>query len=335
MIFFLNYNLNPERSKQFIATKPKLLFINVAGDEESDRDDDEESETTDVQGNQAVLRNDTISQIFLDAVKKIRFLTMDPKQFAENVPRTNLLTKEETFAVLMNISSPNTIPMPEGFSTSKDYRFGNSDGLPQNIFNGVGRHSLRFHKFQTLMDAPEPRRYYCRRTIFKQMNNFFSECAFTFTVSQNISITGIQLCTQSSIEHNKQTQIKPLQNKQLQNRQLQNLPNCYSESLYAQLFDSLGKQLTYTHYKSILQFDSLVEISFGHSVLIEQGSYYKIAVRFDKRGWYTMSSGLSTVVSEGICFDFLLDSRNGYSINDGLIRSIVFKRPPSNDGQIF
>lgn len=61
---------------------------------------------------------------FRDAVKKIRFLTLTPKQFAENVARSNILTQPEAFAILMNISSPthDIYPMPAGFSTSTKSR---------------------------------------------------------------------------------------------------------------------------------------------------------------------------------------------------------------------
>lgn len=65
------------------------------------------------------------SPTFRDALKKVRFLLLTPKQFAENVPRANLLSTEESFAILMNISSGdiNTIkPMPEGFTTSRKAR---------------------------------------------------------------------------------------------------------------------------------------------------------------------------------------------------------------------
>lgn len=47
---------------------------------------------------------------------------MTPKQFAENVPRTNLLSTSESFAILMNISSNDIHPMPDGFSTSTECR---------------------------------------------------------------------------------------------------------------------------------------------------------------------------------------------------------------------
>lgn len=62
------------------------------------------------------------SPTFRDALRKIRFLLLSPKQFAENVPKTKLLSTSESFAVLMNISSNHIHPMPDGFSTSRKSR---------------------------------------------------------------------------------------------------------------------------------------------------------------------------------------------------------------------
>lgn len=59
---------------------------------------------------------------FRDALKKVRFLLMTPRQFADSVPKTNLLTQAECFAILMSISSSEAHPMPEGFSTSNESR---------------------------------------------------------------------------------------------------------------------------------------------------------------------------------------------------------------------
>lgn len=64
----------------------------------------------------------TTTPSFRDTLKKIRFLLMTPRQFADNVPKTNLLTQAECFAILMSISSSDAHPMPEGFSTSNESR---------------------------------------------------------------------------------------------------------------------------------------------------------------------------------------------------------------------
>lgn len=58
------------------------------------------------------------------AVKKIRFLTMTPQQFAEGPARSKLLQQHEALAILIKISSPtlNDCNMPEGFCVSRSTR---------------------------------------------------------------------------------------------------------------------------------------------------------------------------------------------------------------------
>ncbi|EDW05544.1 uncharacterized protein LOC6585930 [Drosophila mojavensis] len=58
------------------------------------------------------------------AVKKIRFLTMTPQQFAEGPARSKLLKQHEALAILIKISSPtlNDCNMPEGFCVSRSTR---------------------------------------------------------------------------------------------------------------------------------------------------------------------------------------------------------------------
>ncbi|ALC49380.1 CG17068 [Drosophila busckii] len=58
------------------------------------------------------------------AVKKIRFLTMTPQQFAEGPARSKLLQQHEALAILIKISSPtlNDCDMPEGFCSSRSSR---------------------------------------------------------------------------------------------------------------------------------------------------------------------------------------------------------------------
>lgn len=284
---------------------------------------------------------------FRDAVKKIRFLTLTPKEFAENVPRTNLLSQIEAFSILMNISSSNIHPMPEGFSTNTKSRGCNSQSGPSNDQNArsfrhdslspylvplldlrsnqgssdypMGRARRRNTEQHTPgsssmnhMDVAEMRRFYCVRTIREQIDYFntsVSDCALTFTVDRNISVTGIQVATQVLGE---------------QSMQSGNLPERYSELLYAHLLDSYGTRLTYTHCTSNVRFDSLLEINFDHPVQIKRHRFYKVGVAFNKVGWYPMCTCVPTITCEGVTFDFRVDGPNGESVRDGLIRSIVF-----------
>lgn len=65
----------------------------------------------------------SLKSVIGNALTKIRFLTLTPQEFAEGPGKSMLLTQQEAFALLMNISSCNTEkPMPEGFSTNTQSR---------------------------------------------------------------------------------------------------------------------------------------------------------------------------------------------------------------------
>ncbi|KAF2883944.1 hypothetical protein ILUMI_22236 [Ignelater luminosus] len=71
-----------------------------------------------------------------EALQKIRFLIMTPKEFAEGPALSDLLTKFEKFDILMNISSPaSTVAMPSGFSTSTTSRKMYNDCWGRGYYN--------------------------------------------------------------------------------------------------------------------------------------------------------------------------------------------------------
>ncbi|XP_023247125.1 BTB/POZ domain-containing protein 6-like isoform X2 [Copidosoma floridanum] len=66
----------------------------------------------------------SLRSVIGNALTKIRYLTLSPQEFAEGPGKSPLLTQQEAFALLMNVSSRNSeIPMPEGFSTNTQRRF--------------------------------------------------------------------------------------------------------------------------------------------------------------------------------------------------------------------
>lgn len=280
---------------------------------------------------------------FRDAVRKIRFLTMTPKQFAENVVRTNILNQSEAFAILMNISSPkhDICPMPEGFSLSNKLRayVENPDQPsvpPRDMvrvqpFYGFSeeqlattRETLREQQQRSGLEPPprnimETRKFYATRTIRQHesidyFNTSVSDCSLTFMVDRSICITGIQVPTQVLGDQICHTGL---------------IPDRYSELLYAHLLDSQGSRLTYTHSSSRVRFDSLLEISFDRPVYIIRNKVYKIGVAFNKSGWYPMCSCVPLITCENVFFTFNVGSPNE-SVRDGLIRAIVFQTPRAN-----
>ncbi|XP_012541605.1 BTB/POZ domain-containing protein 1 isoform X2 [Monomorium pharaonis] len=65
----------------------------------------------------------SLKSVIGNALLKIRFLSLTPQEFAEGPGMSPLLTKDEAFAILMNIlCTGNKTPMPEGFCTTSNSR---------------------------------------------------------------------------------------------------------------------------------------------------------------------------------------------------------------------
>lgn len=65
----------------------------------------------------------SLKSVIGNALLKIRFLSLTPQEFAEGPGMSSLLTKDEAFAILMNIlCTGNKTPMPEGFCTTSNSR---------------------------------------------------------------------------------------------------------------------------------------------------------------------------------------------------------------------
>lgn len=220
---------------------------------------------------------------YRDAIKKIRFLTLSPQQFADGPGRSNLLSQTEAFAILMNVSSPSSsYPLPDGFTSSRSMRNENKFSVPVSESpSPVAIYPAEFHpndqshndfQMDVGRDMVEMRKYYCVRTIRQQtecLNTSALDCSVTFTVDRSICITGVQVPTQMFSETN------------MQNNGTYVLER-YAEILYAHLLDSHGARLTYTHSTPRVRYDSLMEISFDRPVFIRSNRLYKIGVVFNK-----------------------------------------------------
>lgn len=257
-----------------------------------------------------------------DAIKKIRFLTLNPQQFADGPARTSLLSQSEAFVILMNISTPNSVyPMPEGFTLNKNprnYNFSESrspsvsidsplalpaspDDYP-HVFNALPR-ELRTH---------EERRYYCGRAIqqIRQVyNRSVMESSFTFTVDRNVSILGITFFTQTMNVPHAST------NERIADR--------YNEIIYAYLMDSHGSRLTYTHSAQRVAYDSDHEILFDRPVFILMNKVYKIGAVFNRPGFYHEYSIHSSFRTAQLTFTFNTGNASD-TVREGLIRGIIF-----------
>ncbi|KAI5635773.1 hypothetical protein NE865_11471 [Phthorimaea operculella] len=83
-----------------------------------------ENATSATESNEPVAKKRRLARKHLPGIiEKIRFLTMAPNDLAESSEVATVLTKDEMLALLANLaSSESKIPMPEGFSTSRDER---------------------------------------------------------------------------------------------------------------------------------------------------------------------------------------------------------------------
>lgn len=306
-------------------------------------------------------RQGTATPSFRDALKKIRFLLLTPKQFAENVPRTNLLTTAECFAILMNISSTDAHPMPEGFSASTECRSISQTPIHSNTA-GLNYYHENSSDGHAIFPLPSSSTHVYMPVASSSMNNFhvrtrntankFRESQLSRDMIIDVTETRRFYCVRPIREQidyfntsvsdcsltftvDRNICITGIQvSTQVlgeQSMQSGNLPERYSELLYAHLLDSYGTRLTYTHCTNNVRFDSLLEISFDHPVQIHRDRFYKIGVAFNKVGWYPMCTCVPSVTCEGVCFDFRVDGPNGESLRDGLIRSIVFTYPPRGE----
>lgn len=230
------------------------------------------------------------------AISKIRFLTLTPQQFAEGPALSPLLSQDESFALLLNISCTSAsckIPLPEGFSNSVESR--RPPTAP----------ALRD---STLASSPYGDiKLYCVRKILPQahcLNTSILDCSVTFTVDRNITVHGVQIPTQVHGEGSE-------------------AGGSYTELLYAHLLDSDGSRLTYTHYTTRVSYGSLVEITFNRSVEIQRNKVYRVGVVLNKVGWYPMGLCTQRMMCGVVFFTFCVGQPSD-SVRDGLIRAIVF-----------
>ncbi|KOC67580.1 BTB/POZ domain-containing protein 6-A [Habropoda laboriosa] len=288
----------------------------------------------------------SLKSVIGNALSKIRFLSLNPQEFAEGTGMSPLLTQDETFAILMNIlCTGNTTPMPEGFSTNLQGRanlhldifgkyrsarprsncsyiqyVGSSNTLrntpPIIIENGVRKdaENLSVNNSSPVIveggvrDGPK---YYCQRVVLHPshcVNTNVLDCSVTFSVDKNICVLGVQIPTQI---------LRPFA------FQARDDLISYNEILYAHLLDSDNTRLTYTHFTTKADFNSLVEITFNRPVYIQRNKVYRVGVVFNKLGWYPMGVCTENVLCNSVFFTFGVGNSSD-DVRNGLIRSIVF-----------
>lgn len=307
-----------------------------------------------------------------DAIRRIRFLSLNPQQFAEGPARTNLLTQSEAFAILMNISTPNSCyPMPEGFTTNKNPRNAFSDSSPSSPMAGPSTNlnssghrpggSTVQNLFPQHVPPPQPAPLptktvpapapapvppaqpedpesppyydYLLDEIRPNDSNFDRKYYCRRIMRQQSECLNTSVLDCSlTFIVDRSVCITGIEVP----TQVQGSSivgnDRYSELLYAHLLDAHGSRLTYTHCNQRVQYNSMLEISFDRPVFIQRHKMYKIGVVFNKVGWYPVSQSVAKVNCDNVCFTFCVGSQSE-SVRDGLIRTIVFTY--SRDGIVY
>ncbi|XP_053693236.1 uncharacterized protein LOC128741440 [Sabethes cyaneus] len=294
-----------------------------------------------------------------DAIRRVRFLSLTPQQFADGPARTNLLTQSEAFAILMNISTANSCyPMPEGFTTNKSPRNAFSETSPPSpLPETSGNHTAHRSGASgpsfagvfpqhvpppqaaplptpTTVPAPiplphpeNPESPFFPDYIDEMRNNDSNYdrkyyCRRIMRQQTECLNTSVLDCSLTFIVDRSVCITGIEVPTQVQGSTIVGNDR-YSELLYAHLLDAHGSRLTYTHCNQRVQYNSMLEISFDRPVFIQRNKMYKIGVVFNKVGWYPVSQSVTKVNCDNVGFTFCVGSQSE-SVRDNFIRTIVF-----------
>ncbi|KAK7026706.1 hypothetical protein SK128_019313 [Halocaridina rubra] len=254
-------------------------------------------------------------QVLGDCLGLIRFLTLSPQEFANSPAVSGILLQEESFTILMNISSPGVTPIPSPFSQSLKRRLKAPTPPPPHAA-GASVSSGNFRcgcAENTLADI--------------LINEQLVDCSLSFSVDSDVCIYGIEMptqCTPQGMDHQQSSSFSQPSFSQ---------PS-YSELIYAFLQDSVGCRITYTHFTARVPYSSSMEVMFNRPVYIVPNKTYKVGVVLNKVGKYPMYVSKPYATVEDITFTF--DQERS---RDGVITAVIFGngpvRVPSNPGQFY
>lgn len=254
------------------------------------------------------------------ALAQLRFLTLSPAQFADGPALSEVLTRDESFAILLNISSPGRIQLSEGLSTRTERRRSPNTDPPSSFIFGEPA-GLR-----------DNRKCVCQRTLLQEVqcyNGCNLDCSVTFSVDRNICVLGIQLPTQMvTVRPPVATEALDIlggSSRRPSAPFFQASSSTYNELIYAHLLDSENSRLTYTHFTGRVRFDSLIDINFNRPVFIQKNKEYRIWVVLNKLGTYPGGMCADQMACANVAFRFR-GVENSTPERDSIIRSIIFTR---------
>lgn len=224
---------------------------------------------------------------------------MKPSEFANGPAVSGLLSQEESFSLLMNISSPGVATLPSTICENSKIR--QKLPTPQRTESNY------------MVQLPARKWCGCGGEMADILiNEQLVDCSLSFSVNNGVSIHGMLIPTQILPENMEQ------------HPSHQPIPLNYSELIYSFLQDSDSCRLTYTHFTARVPWNSSVEVLFNRPVIITPNKTYKIVVVLNKVGRYPLFHISSQIYSDHVTFTF---GREGARDGLGLIRAIIFDHP--------
>lgn len=199
----------------------------------------------------------------------------------------------------MNISSPDSWPLPSNFQRIAD-----------KLATARKPPILPTANITLTCNLDESARYACRRSLVQEPHMFNAsilDCYVTFTVNKDVFIHGIEVPSQIEMNPAGEDELK------------------YNELLYAHLLDETGSRLTYAHFSAKVNYNEMLEIFFNRTIYIKANQSYRVGIVLNKVGTYP--SGLCTrrVNGEesGVTFNFCVGQASNY-LRDSIFRAIIY-----------
>jgi hypothetical protein len=239
------------------------------------------------------------------AFSLLRFLSLSPAQFATFSAKSQLLTLEESLAILSNLSSPGILELPPEICRRMETRHG--------YLFGHGRVFL----CQPSMDT----KYY---STGKPQ---WCEFSFEFQVNSDLILLGAQISSQmltvpnysTNMHMNTDGKTKINGNGYAGINFGDDSTETYQEDLDITFEKPKPRSRVAMHFDSRVCYNSLISMKFDKPLLILKGEKYKLYVHLRKEGWYPTGIMSGTMKPLGSDLKFTANKENFF-------HSLIFTR---------
>lgn len=258
---------------------------------------------------------------------------MSPTQFANGPALSGILTQEECFKVLMNISAPGILSVPPLFSTSTVSRTPTTGQRPKLR----PKYKTQHPSDMDIQERQEQMMCNCAGTLKSTfVNEQVADYSLAFSVDKAVRIIGVILPTQFRSQNARFNQLDQNQDNLMDGvrRQIRQfgaiggvdhsshplLLNKYGELIYAFLQDWEECRLTYTHFSARVSWEGTMEVLFNRPVSLLPNKTYKIVVALNKVGRYPIYNIFPSVIVEGITFSF-----EENPMRESIVKRLIFE----------